>query len=68
MLLRGYNKYNPAGFPVEPVKDYTISQYQKDLEEANKAFGIESSKDFFANRRKLIEAENEDIRKEHQDD
>ena len=68
MLLRGYNKYNPAGFPVEPVKDYTISQYQKDLEEANKAFGIESSKDFFANRRKLIEAEKEDIRKEQQDD
>lgn len=68
MLLRGYNTYNPAGFPVEPVKDYTISQYQKDLEEANEAFGIESSKDFFANQRKLIEADKEDIRREQQND
>ena len=68
MIEKGYNRFNPAGGPVEPVKDYTVAEYQKEVDEANKAFGIEDREAFFANRKKLIESEKEDIRKEQQDD
>jgi len=68
MIEKGYNRFNPAGGPVEPVPDYTVADYQKELNEANTAFGIEDREAFFANRRKLIESEKEDIRKEQQDD
>ena len=68
MIKKGYNRFNPAGGPVEPVPDYTVAAYQKELDEANTAFGIEDREAFFANRKKLIESEKEDIRKEQQDD
>ena len=68
MIEKGYNRFNPAGGPVEPVKNYTVADYQKELDEANTAFGIEDREAFYANRNKLIESEKEDIRKEQQDD
>ena len=68
MIEKGYNQFDPAGGPVEPVKNYTVADYQKELDEANTAFGIEDREAFFANRKKLIESEKEDIRKEQQDD
>ena len=66
-ITKGYNRFNPAGGPVEPVPNLTVKQYQKDLAEANAAFGLEPAKDYYAAQRKLVGEEKAELLKDKQD-
>ena len=67
MIAKGYNRFNPAGGPVDPVPNLTVKQYQKDLAEANSAFGLEPTKDYYAAQRKLVGEEKAELLKDKQD-
>ena len=66
-ITKGYNRFNPAGGPVEPAPNLTVKQYQKDLAEANAAFGLESAKDYYAAQRKLVGEEKAELLEDKQD-
>ena len=66
-ITKGYNRFNPAGTPVDPPPNLTVAQYQKDLIEANAAFGLEPAKDYYAAQRKLVEEEKAELLEDEQD-